>query len=520
MRCGEVWGTQCKAWVQGPSWSHGLCPSPEAKINGPRVAQAVLAGTGTPRDTVKRRCGEVWGTQCKAWVQGPSWTHGLCLPPEAKRAVSRPASPAARTEDSHSDRRAVPGAQGATLVLPGGAVMMPEETAGSPGPPEGTVGTPGIRPARPRNHRSVMPLHLGGAAAKAPAVNPNTWAFIEFEMKPLAARLQAGEDREVITQELFVKVLPWVLERIRRECSHLPTGADAHEIMSQMLIAAWRTAGRYDPACPQSWPTALKRRLAGAWLEAYRTMDFVTRKHRTLHNQWRIAVEQEVNQLGRELSDQEKMEVARKIAPQTPINWAHTIMFRTPPPALGGDVIEHEQVMHRAVTEGDQAGVTDDLAELASDPAERVCAVETSAGIYTWMAKLPARLQRCVRLALEENKPIPKADRAALGAWLPELMAQISDHDLASPLAAVQPGDNVVIDGSLMWDQTVNATTVFVLSPAAVLIPRLKDRLPTRPAAYGRVIEMREQAMVVDNPHGAKTTVNVLATTSVYVLGS
>ena len=511
-RCGEIWGTKCKAWVQTPTWSHGLCPSPGTRGSSHQHQEIDLVELDQPElepqlNTTRRRCGDVWGTKCKAWIQAPDWSHGLCPSDEVKsKARQLKQTGDFVTLDHLWDDQADD--TSTTLVLPGGTVR--HIAAVSP-----------RTETSPRRRRSVLPLHINGAAARAPAVNPNTWAFIEYEMKPLAKRLEAGEDREAITEELFVKVLPWVLERVRRECSHLPTGADAQEIMSQMLTAAWRSASRYDPACPQSWPSALKQRLHGAWLEAYRTVDFVTRKHRTLHNLWRVAVEQEVNKLGRELTEQEKMEIALRVAPPTPAaNWAYTIMYQTPPPALGGDVVGHEQVQFKAATEGDQASTTDDLAGMTNDPADTVCTSETAAGIDAWMTKLPARLQRAVRQALQENKPIPKAERAALGPWLPELMAKFADQEAANPLAVLQLDQPVVITGSTLWDGSVNASTVHVLANNGFSWTHLRHKLPAKPTVFGTVAELHGQKMVVRRPRGAGVPVNLLPNTTVYMLGA
>lgn len=52
------------------------------------MAQAQAANGGE-----RRRCGEVWGTACQAWVQGPTWAHG-----------SHPANPQALAEIDHPDR--------------------------------------------------------------------------------------------------------------------------------------------------------------------------------------------------------------------------------------------------------------------------------------------------------------------------------------------------------------------------------------------------------------------------------
>ncbi len=247
-------------------------------------------------------------------------------------------------------------------------------------------------------------------------VNPNTHDFIEYTIKPLADRMLAGEDREVVTNELFEAVLPWVQSQIRREQSHMPTGADAAEISSQMLTAAWRFATKFDPTCPQSWPTGLKRRLQGAWLEAYRSVDYITRKQRALNNVWRNAVEMEINQRGRELSHEEKMDIARQVAPPSRVtDWATTIVNNTPPPALGGDAVDWEVA----------AGQTGEH----TDPCIRACDAQLAGQVQGWMTKLPSDLQEKVAEALRLNRPISKATRARLAPYIPELLGYLDDTD-------------------------------------------------------------------------------------------
>jgi len=52
----------------------------------------VLAASKEPPE--RRRCGEVWGTRCRAWVAPPDYTHGKRPSPEARLARARdPASP-------------------------------------------------------------------------------------------------------------------------------------------------------------------------------------------------------------------------------------------------------------------------------------------------------------------------------------------------------------------------------------------------------------------------------------------
>ena len=253
--------------------------------------------------------------------------------------------------------------------------------------------------------------------------NPNTWDFIEYTIKPLARRLLEGEDRQIVGEELFRAVLPWVKYRINCELSHLPSGADPAEIRSRMMDAAYRVSLAFDPSCPQSWPTALKQKLHGAWLDAYRAADFITRKHRALHNIFRANVEAAIHERGRELSQDEQMEIAKKVAPNSSMtDWATVIVNHTPPPPVGGDALEFL---------GNLSGQSHDL----TDPAEIVARADTSEQIEHWMNGLPIKLRNNIMNALRDGRTISDKARRTLEGLedkLPALQEIISGAESVS----------------------------------------------------------------------------------------
>jgi len=56
---------------------------------GPQLP-APNRGQAAPEDPPeRRRCGEVWGTRCRAWVGPPDYTHGEHPPPGAREAQAR-----------------------------------------------------------------------------------------------------------------------------------------------------------------------------------------------------------------------------------------------------------------------------------------------------------------------------------------------------------------------------------------------------------------------------------------------
>lgn len=239
--------------------------------------------------------------------------------------------------------------------------------------------------------------------------SPNTYDWIETYVKPLAERKLAGEDPQKVGEELFFRALPWVRSQIKKEVVRQPAGADHHETQSRMLAAAWRVSMEFDPTRPVAWPTALRAALRGAWLEAYRSSDFLTRKHRAIHNAYRSAAEQLVQLHNRDLTYEEQMSLARTVAPPSQsTDWATVLLNRTPAPPLGGlgqDLI---------------VDATDDSWS-AGEPETMITRRETTAAINQWLSLLPDDLRAQVVKALDTGRPVSAKCRRDLAPYLEEL---------------------------------------------------------------------------------------------------
>lgn len=257
-------------------------------------------------------------------------------------------------------------------------------------------------------------MRMGQGAA---VVSPNTRQFIEDRIKPLAERLKAGESRETVAKDLLEAVYPWVLQQVRRETAgRLSHGADRAEIMSRMLETAYRRALTFDPDCPQSWPTALQLGLKGAWLEAYRAVDFLTRKHRHMHNVYRLALAEQQDSLGRDLTYAEQMELANEVLPDSShTDWADIVVNHTPPPPSGLDNVDWDTVRMS-------------LQEAPDDPATQVCTSTMSNGIHAWISQLPEHLNKELVEAMEAGRPISAKSRRELKPFIHHL--RTVDRDL------------------------------------------------------------------------------------------
>jgi len=239
--------------------------------------------------------------------------------------------------------------------------------------------------------------------------SPNTYDWIETYVKPLAERKIAGEDPRVIGEELFFRALPWVRSQIRKEIARQPAGADQHETHSRMLVAAWRVSMEFDPTRPVAWPTALRAALRGAWLEAYRNSDFLTRKHRAIHNAYRNAAEQLVQLHNRDLTYEEQMALARTVAPPSQsTDWATVLLNRTPPPPLGG--LGQDLIID-----------TTDNSSSSGEPESVTMQRETTNAINDWLDLLPEDLRQQVNKALDNGRTVSAKCRRDLAPYLEAL---------------------------------------------------------------------------------------------------
>jgi len=245
--------------------------------------------------------------------------------------------------------------------------------------------------------------------ANAVVVNPNTHTFIEHVLKPLSNRINAGEKPDIAGQELLEEIYPWVLRQITRSTRQLPAGADPAEIASRMLEAAYRRCLVYDPACPQSWPTSLKKSLRGAWLEAYRAVDILSRRHRHLHNLYRYEVSQQEGQLGRSLSQAERTLIAQQVAPSSRhTDWVDILLNYSPPPPITIDSFSGDDSNPILITE-------------AFDPSALACADDLIDSIQQWLDQLPLHLCTALTTAMDTGHSVPPKVRRELSPYIHSL---------------------------------------------------------------------------------------------------
>ncbi len=95
-----------------------------------------------------------------------------------------------------------------------------------------------------------------------------------------AARVAAGGDACAERNALFDELSDWALAHAERQTRSLPSHADRHEVRSRALVAVWESTQRIDWNRPTAWPSLLKRRLRGAYLDAARSDDPLSRRDR------------------------------------------------------------------------------------------------------------------------------------------------------------------------------------------------------------------------------------------------
>jgi hypothetical protein len=169
-------------------------------------------------------------------------------------------------------------------------------------------------------------VQRGTAHRRHPA--PNHRTFVDAVLRPLAARAAAGEDERALAEELYERsVHHWAVARARALAYGLPAHADAGEVTSQVLRAAWDACLRIDWSRVGSWPTLLERKVAHARIEAARAEDWLSRRERVYRRRYQSACASLEQATGRTLSHTERLEVATTVAPQSNrVEWARELV--------------------------------------------------------------------------------------------------------------------------------------------------------------------------------------------------
>ncbi len=141
-------------------------------------------------------------------------------------------------------------------------------------------------------------------------------------LDPLVARAKVGAPSDRLANDLYSALHPWLTRFIARKSRNLPATADLGEIESRVHEAALLACRSLDWNRTETFGPLLRMRVEGAVIEAARHDDWLSRRHRKMLNVFRAEVDDEEQKLRRNLDDEEKREIARKLAPEgARINW-------------------------------------------------------------------------------------------------------------------------------------------------------------------------------------------------------
>jgi hypothetical protein len=204
--------------------------------------------------------------------------------------------------------------------------------------------------------------------------SPNQPAFVEEVLRPLAARAAAGEDHRLLTDELYEKsVHRWAMARARAFARGVPGHADAGEVTSQVLRTAWEACVRIDWDRIETWPALLERKVSHARIEAARSEDWLSRRERVYRRRYQSACAALEQTKGRELTQLERVEIARTVAPESKrVDWGRELVSGKHPSTVAEvpDVEAH--------------------ADVADTVEDRLWKTERTAALRQWLESLAA----------------------------------------------------------------------------------------------------------------------------------
>lgn len=244
--------------------------------------------------------------------------------------------------------------------------------------------------------------------------SPFSKDWIETFVAPLAKRAGAGEDRNVLADELYHLLHPFLEQYASRKARGLPPTADRCELHSRVMEAALLVCRNLDFDRYESFGHLLRIRLRGATIEAARHDDWLSRRHRTMLVHFRRHVEQIEQVEGRTLSQRETEQVAHQVAPEgLHVKWAQELTRQYAPTAWN-EIYENT------------------LQDHTGTPEDSVVHAERVRIVGNWLASLPEDLRNqavaWANASLEHNRGAPRPLSRRLRPYVPDLMARLGNE--------------------------------------------------------------------------------------------
>jgi hypothetical protein len=230
----------------------------------------------------------------------------------------------------------------------------------------------------------------------------------------LAARVQAGEDPQVVADELFGVIEPWLRGVVVNLCRTNASTSRNDDLESQVMMAAYLACRTCDWDNVVTWPALLRKKVSTARAEVTRASAWAGRRHARLRNAWQREVDAEVQRIGRSLTDAEERTLLQSLAPKSSrTDWVSEVsQWKSEPVSVA---LFTEEIIRST----------------GGDPAHKVVEADEKAKIDAWLhAQLPPRLAADVaewlEAAKDHDRALPRALRSRLQPYFPALLGLVA----------------------------------------------------------------------------------------------
>lgn len=245
-------------------------------------------------------------------------------------------------------------------------------------------------------------------------ISPFDPEFQTQVLVPLAARSKVGAPNDRLENDLYASLHPWLTRFVARKSRNLPATADLGELESRVHEAALLACRSLDWNRIETFAPLLRMRVEGAAIEAARHDDWLSRRHRKMLNVFRAEIDSQEQQLGRNLDDKEKREIARKLSPEgARINWESDLQRQFAPTAWN-DAFDNV------------------LCDPKGSPEDACLSSEYITIIRDWLDSLPNGLgedaYEWAMSHVDGNRGAPRPIMRKLKKHIPDLLDQLGPH--------------------------------------------------------------------------------------------
>ncbi|MFN8015646.1 MAG: hypothetical protein U0R17_03415 [Acidimicrobiia bacterium] len=266
--------------------------------------------------------------------------------------------------------------------------------------------------------KSMVASHLTTSAwiskDNTKLLSPYLPEFHELILEPLMQRAQVGAPQDRLANDLYAAIHPWLTRFIARKSRFLPATADLGELESRVHEAALLACRSLDWNRTETFAPLLRMRIEGAAIEAARHDDWLSRRHRKMLNAFKAEVDSEEQKIGRNLNDQEKREIAKKLSPEgARINWESDLQRQFAPT-------------------GWSEAFDNQMKDPHSSPEDACMENEYHAIVRQWLDSLPEGVGEAAyewaSTHVDGHRGAPRPIMRKLKKYLPTLMEMLGPH--------------------------------------------------------------------------------------------